>query len=259
MSVQNQWRQCVNCLGAFFTGDTDPGTGGPDLGDCPATAGPHVPNTGFRLLAIRNQSRPGAQDGWRRCSKCQGMFHGLSPVGVCPEDHSTHLETDSETYAIGNGSFSRGAQPGWRYCQKCQGLWLSTGVGTGSCPAGGLHDKAGSSEYSLEFEQDFIAPLAATALSATSGDPGTRVVVSVRDGAGNPVKGLAGEHFRVFRENAQLTSGTVAEIDGLDGVYLIRLPFIPGSGFRGTNALSVKVMRDWQHDAIAMAPLVHVP
>ena len=102
---------------------------------------------------------------------------------------------------------ARGAQPGWRYCQKCQGLWLSTGVGTGSCPAGGLHDKAGSSEYSLAFEQYFIAPLAATALSATSGDPGTRVVVSVRDGAGNPVKGLAGNTSAYFARTPSSPAG----------------------------------------------------
>ncbi len=258
MSLQNQWRQCGNCLGLFFTGAVDPGSGEADPGNCPATGGDHVANTGARLLAIRNEARPGAQDGWRRCEKCQGIFYGLSPGGVCPEDHAPHQASEGETYAVGTGA-ATGAQPGWRWCQKCQGLWFSTSPLGGSCPATGPHDATVSGEYALAFEQDFQGPLSAVALSAASGDTGTRVAVAVSDGAGNAVKGLGAENFRVYRETSPLSITSVSELDSADGAYVLRLSFIPASTWRGSHAILVKVMRDWKHETVAMAPLVHVP
>lgn len=43
---------------------------------------------------------------------------------------------------------SRWGQSNWRWCKKCQGLAF-TGSGSGACPAKGVHDHSGSSDYTL--------------------------------------------------------------------------------------------------------------
>jgi len=169
MSVQNQWRQCANCLGLFFAGSIDAGSGQPDLGHCPATSGPHLAQPGVRLLAIRNEQRPGAQDGWGRCTKCQWLYYVPNAASsVCPLDNAPHtvVEDGAEQFAVGFGNGSRGAYPGWRWCNKCEGLWHAASPGGGSCPEGGSHATAGSAEYALEIEADFVPPVQVTALAA---------------------------------------------------------------------------------------------
>jgi hypothetical protein len=57
----------------------------------------------------------------------------------------------------GPGSSSAGPLPprtdiqnDWRFCAKCNGLFWAGGVAqTGTCPAGGKHDRGGGSDYSL--------------------------------------------------------------------------------------------------------------
>jgi len=41
-----------------------------------------------------------------------------------------------------------GTQRGWRWCNKCEGLWFGGNPGS-KCPAGGVHSKTGSGNYSL--------------------------------------------------------------------------------------------------------------
>jgi hypothetical protein len=90
-----------------------------------------------------------AQDGWRFCRKCFGLwFSGNPDMGVCPAG-GTHLR--------GSGNYSLKTDSGpdqgnWRWCHKCQGLHFNGNVAKGVCPAGGAHDVAGSGNYVLQFK-----------------------------------------------------------------------------------------------------------
>jgi hypothetical protein len=48
-----------------------------------------------------------------------------------------------------SGSIVDGRQDAWRWCNKCQALAFAGGSSRGACPAGGVHDHQGSSNYVL--------------------------------------------------------------------------------------------------------------
>jgi hypothetical protein len=90
-----------------------------------------------------------AQEGWRWCNKCQGMFYGLHPSGLgkCPAG-GQHNPTGSGHYYIRvEGGVSGVQQGGWSWCNKCMGFFYSAGASMGHCPAGGTHVNQGSGAY----------------------------------------------------------------------------------------------------------------
>ena len=108
------------------------------------------------------------QRGWKRCTKCQGLFFG-SNNGKCPNDNKTHTEASGENYSLIYEPYSDQAQkipshqPHWRWCKKCQSLFyfpknMEEKAGKppivvfdhGKCSEGGMHSREGSSIYHLK-------------------------------------------------------------------------------------------------------------
>ena len=95
------------------------------------------------------------QEGWRWCSKCQGMFYALASAGkgICPADHQPHTDAGSGHYYERIGTdIANVQQGGWCWCSKCAGFFYgraSAGAGgMGICPRDGLpHTKSGSGAY----------------------------------------------------------------------------------------------------------------
>ena len=112
MSNQTGWRWCYKCQGLFFSGN-------PSQGKCP-TGGPHDasqsgPTQSARYAPLVGNGIPGAQDGWRWCQKCQGLFFSLNPsLGVCPADYSEHDGRASGHYVVQFGDAVPWTQGLWR-------------------------------------------------------------------------------------------------------------------------------------------------
>jgi predicted phosphodiesterase len=92
---------------------------------------------------------PTYQNGWRRCSKCQGLFYGLLKVveNECP---AGGVHKDSEVYySLAHNDPMAPGKANWRWCNKCQGLFFPSNPDKSKCPAGGRHDSRGSGDYTL--------------------------------------------------------------------------------------------------------------
>jgi len=91
------------------------------------------------------------QDNWRWCNKCQGLaFAGNSSPGTCPAGQS-HDHSGSGNYRLVQNTpvLLPSSQDNWRWCNKCQGLSFGGSSSSGTCPAGGTHDHAGSGNHDL--------------------------------------------------------------------------------------------------------------
>jgi len=98
-----------------------------------------------------------AQEGWRWCSKCQGMFYGLQSagnLGVCPAGGQHNPSTSGHYYERVEGNIPNVQQGGWSWCRKCQGFFYSGSGNMGSCPAGGTHSNLGSGAYAAVLGED---------------------------------------------------------------------------------------------------------
>lgn len=98
------------------------------------------------------------QPGWRRCTKCEGLFFGgqNTTAGTCPSggQHTADTSRNFAPYLFWYDQFSldptsADLEHGWRYCHKCQGLFDNNGIHN-HCPAGGLHDGSESGFYVLD-------------------------------------------------------------------------------------------------------------
>jgi hypothetical protein len=96
-----------------------------------------------------------AQDNWRWCHKCQGLFFAGNPGSRCPTGGAHDQMGSGDYYLVQNSPLYPG-QSNWRWCHKCQGLYFAGNPGS-ICPAGGAHDQAGSGDYSL-INQNLLAP-----------------------------------------------------------------------------------------------------
>lgn len=88
------------------------------------------------------------QNGWKCCTKCQGMTYVTSPLGgPCPAGgyHEWDLGGDLSLLHDLPGGIG---QDNWRWCSKCQGLAYA-GNSSGVCPAGGPHNLSKSYDYLL--------------------------------------------------------------------------------------------------------------
>jgi hypothetical protein len=89
-----------------------------------------------------------AQDNWRWCNKCQGLFWAGNPTsGACPTGGG-HNHQGSFNYNLDDGAGGP-LQDNWRWCNKCQGLFWAGNPTSGACPTGGGHNHQGSGDYSL--------------------------------------------------------------------------------------------------------------
>jgi hypothetical protein len=154
MSTQNEWHICFRCNSIFFAGGTTQGA-------C-ATGGAHE-SRAFNLpaisLAIDIQEPATAaqlkklqgkivksESGWRRCRKCECLFHaGFGSKGICPADNDDHMADTHVEYQIAFKGLAnpKSADVKMRKCKKCLGMfwdsnWMA-GVKTpdhaGRCPA----------------------------------------------------------------------------------------------------------------------------
>jgi hypothetical protein len=108
---------------------------------------------GAVLAAAPASVAQAAQNGWRWCYQCQGLWYaGNSTLGVCPAPGiSGHNFLYSGDYTLRTPADPYGGQSGWAWCQRCQGLWYTRNSTRGVCPAGpGGHDSTGSGVYLLD-------------------------------------------------------------------------------------------------------------
>lgn len=90
------------------------------------------------------------QEGWRWCSRCEGMWYaGNATRASCPAGDG-HVEAGSGQYLLPMNYRSSSGQAQWRWCRKCQGLFYGQRRGSGGvCPSGGEHDGSGSADYTM--------------------------------------------------------------------------------------------------------------
>lgn len=98
------------------------------------------------------------QTGWRRCSKCLGMFYAFNDTrGSCPGG-GDHNAVASPGYGIDYGEgYADGFQGGWRWCSRCQGLFYGReATGSGACSGNGSGGHVfGTNQYHVRMQ--FIA------------------------------------------------------------------------------------------------------
>lgn len=91
----------------------------------------------------------GTQDGWRYCSRCQGLaFAGNGWLGRCSAG-GEHNFSHSGRYTL---AYESSGQGDWRWCHRCEGLFFHGNDSFGRCPAGGTHAPdalSRSSNYTL--------------------------------------------------------------------------------------------------------------
>jgi len=149
---QKGWRWCKNCQGLFF-GD-NPGSRCPIGGEHVKSISGNYVLLNDIIVAIIDDTTMGAQQGWRWCNKCQGLFFGDNPGSQCPASGS-HSQTGSGNYVLVQNMTGAPGQEDWRWCNKCQGLFFG-GKPNSRCPAGDQHSKTSSGNYSLLFPMDGV-------------------------------------------------------------------------------------------------------
>lgn len=115
---------------------------------------------GVALLAGVGFATPAhalAQEGWRWCNKCQGMFFGGGGnLGICPAGLTHNLTGSGHYYQRVEGNIPNVQQGGWRWCARCMGFFYGAGPTLGSCPAGGTHTTTGSGSYAAVVGNDAV-------------------------------------------------------------------------------------------------------
>ena len=149
LADQNGWRWCRQCQGLWFPGNLT-------YGVCPANgrAGHSFAGSGNYTLPLTADVFNGDQDGWFWCSRCAGLFYGLSSTaGICPNPPPGgvgHYPLGSTVYSLHqNGG---GGQVNWRWCRQCQGLWFAGNSTVGVCPFPSTvgHSLVGSGNYHID-------------------------------------------------------------------------------------------------------------
>ena len=153
-SLQAGWHWCANCQGIVYVY-------GRENGPC---AHPDFERHDFgrsHLYAILHSltSRP-VSDGWRWCRKCKALIRVPSATdlttapttavaaaipGPCAAG-GRHDVSGSDTYHVLRALAAGVGEDNWWWCTRCQAL-VHAG-GTGSCPAGGRHER-GTTSYTV--------------------------------------------------------------------------------------------------------------
>jgi hypothetical protein len=91
---QGDWRWCHKCEGIFFAGH-------PTQGQCPAGGAHDASQSGhYAILFDDGVGSENAQNSWRWCHKCEGLFFAGHPSkGVCPAGQP-HDASQSGAYKV---------------------------------------------------------------------------------------------------------------------------------------------------------------
>jgi hypothetical protein len=102
----------------------------------------------------RTDPFPNRQHDWASCSRCQSLY--FRPFGgVCPVGGQHDPSGSFNYFSIFNARPNSKVQASWHSCTKCQCLHFAGFPNApGVCAAGGVHDDAGSFEYSVLFNAD---------------------------------------------------------------------------------------------------------
>jgi hypothetical protein len=98
---QGDWRWCHKCEGLFFAGH-------PSKGRCPADRGSHDASQSghYAVLLDDGKGNERAQNSWRWCHKCEGLFFAGHPSkGRCPADGGSHDASQSGAYKVEGPGF----------------------------------------------------------------------------------------------------------------------------------------------------------
>lgn len=127
------WRGCTACGAAV------------DSGALGCTAG-GVHEFDDRELAVPlDRGYVRATPGWRRCLRCNGLWHEASgDDSVCPAG-GPHRADAAHPYALRTSETATG----FRACRRCRQL-VDPALTTAPCPAGGAHDVRRSPFFSLD-------------------------------------------------------------------------------------------------------------
>jgi len=99
------------------------------------------------LLAPLMAPASSGQNGWRKCTKCAGLYYARFGIGA---HGPIHMFDGSDDYSLLLGDAAARGQPGWRWCSQCYALaFQEAGKPAGACLAGGRHDHSSSGNYTL--------------------------------------------------------------------------------------------------------------
>jgi hypothetical protein len=131
-------------------------------GHCPAGGG-HVAAGWSFYLQTELPEDPVRQMNWRKCGLCLGLFYdGFNDKGRCPgggshrrpqfstTDWNMGVNHDVDPNLVGQGH----QQQDWFSCGKCSVFFFGGFAEQGKCPAGGAHDRGGSWNFIIPFEDD---------------------------------------------------------------------------------------------------------
>jgi len=95
----------------------------------------------------RGEALAAGADNWSRTWEA----HASVPPAGSPFDGFVVSGAHSGSATFAGSATPLASQWNWKWCNKCQGLSYAGNATTGPCPAGGVHDHAGSSDYGLLF------------------------------------------------------------------------------------------------------------
>jgi hypothetical protein len=147
---QRRWFFCNKCHGLFFDPD------GSSNGICPAS-GEHdhtQPKPSFEFdLPHDVKETDKAQEGWRFCAKCNGMFFNKAfDASACPKGGGH--EAQGFNFVLNHDvPLGPNRQSDWLFCEKCHGMFFKAPT-PGNCPKDHQGHKA--ARNSFHFVLDFI-------------------------------------------------------------------------------------------------------
>jgi hypothetical protein len=151
--------------GEFLVGFDNPfvGTNGMNVNSSPTTDAQisiigqiSVGNHAHARFSVfdRSDPFPNRQHDWKSCAKCQSLYFSAGR-GACPAGGQHEATASFNYFSIFSARPNSKVQGSWRSCTKCQCLHFTGIPGSlGACAAGGVHDDAGSFEYSVLFNSE---------------------------------------------------------------------------------------------------------
>jgi hypothetical protein len=139
---EDQWRCCRKCQGLFY---------GPSqaASRCPAGGGHDGSISGNYVVSVNTPLSNEWVGGWRRCSKCQGLYDAAGANSRCPAGSGHTPIAGGANHSTYFGRVQGPAQQDhWAGCFKCEGLYFSPFQANNRCPAGGGHS-VGRGYFSL--------------------------------------------------------------------------------------------------------------
>lgn len=140
-SGQDRWRWCAKCQGLAYSGFSACAAGGSH------TLVSNYDYSSDYSVEMNNPDFPG-QDKWKFCHKCFGLAFSGFGAGRCATGGG-HDVSAGANYTLLHDVGDANGQNRWRRCRKCELLAYWNDEKPGACPASGLHDHAGSLDYTV--------------------------------------------------------------------------------------------------------------